>query len=258
MSRPRNKNYPKIWGPAVHFVLRAPQPREAKNPLFLVPDMRLCQVWQPKCKFWEPPDQAQRSPGPFGPGTPKESEKSPKGRPAPESPRVPKECATESEKSPKTQLRTSFWTPFGLRGALFGDSGAPRGGTLFGLFWGSGPRRARETSVPGRGVPNASYLRSDFEIAAIALQCPGAFECWLSLLRSDILFPSEAPLPDPTPTPPQHPETDPKQTRNRAETEPNGAKSSRNGARRSRNGPKSSFPSFDGRGVCRGWGGGGL
>ena len=45
---------------------------------------------------------------------PKESEKSPKGRPAPGSPRVPKECATESEKSPKTQLRTLF--------GLFSDS----------------------------------------------------------------------------------------------------------------------------------------
>ena len=38
---------------------------------------------------------------------------------------------------------------FGFCGALFGDSGAPRGGTpfrtLFGLFWGSGPE--------GRGRP---------------------------------------------------------------------------------------------------------
>ena len=74
--------------------------------------------------------EAQRSPGPFGPGTPKESEKSPKGCPAPGSPRVPKECATESEKSPKgvRSCKLRFWTLFGLRGGLFGDSGAPRGG----------------------------------------------------------------------------------------------------------------------------------
>ena len=63
---------------------------------------------------------------------------------------------------------------------------------------------------------------------------------------------TEAPLPDPTPTPPNTP----KRTRNRPETEPNGAKRSRNGAKRSRNGPKSSFLGWDGRGVCRGGGGG--
>ena len=65
---------------------------------------------------------------------------------------------------------------------------------------------------------------------------------------------TEAPLPDPT----QHPEKDPKRTRNRAETEPNGAKRSRNGAKRSRNGPKSSFSGWDGRGLCRGRVGGGV
>ena len=58
------------------------------------------------------------------------------GPPASGSPRVPEECAPESEKSPK-RVR-SFWTLFGLRGALFGDSGAPRGpeasGHPFGLF----------------------------------------------------------------------------------------------------------------------------
>ena len=62
-----------------------------------------------------------------------------------------------------------------------------------------------------------------------------------------------APLPDPT----QHPETDPKRTRNRSETEPNGAKRSRNGAKQSRNGPKSSFSGWDGRGVRQGIAGGG-
>ena len=51
-----------------------------------------------------------------------------------------------------------FWTLFGLRGALFGDSGAPRGQrprgtlfTLFGLFWGSG-REGPGSTLRGRGV----------------------------------------------------------------------------------------------------------
>ena len=66
---------------------------------------------------------------------------------------------------------------------------------------------------------------------------------------------TEAPLPDPTPTPPNTP----KRTRNGPETDPkrseNRAKRSPNGAKRSRNGPKSSFSGWDGRGVCRGRGG---
>ena len=58
----------------------------------------------------------------------------------PQSPqRVRHGVRKESTNSPKLR----FWTLFGLRGALFGDSGASRGGTpfrtLFGLFWGSGP-----------------------------------------------------------------------------------------------------------------------
>ena len=67
------------------------------------------------------------------------------------SPRVPEECAPESEKSTKTQLRTLF--------GLFSDSGAHSSGTLgrpgtpfrtlFGLFWG----RAREPIRAGRGGP---------------------------------------------------------------------------------------------------------
>ena len=41
------------------------------------------------------------SPGPFGPGTPEESEKSPERVPRGRAPKVPKECAPESQKSPK-------------------------------------------------------------------------------------------------------------------------------------------------------------
>ena len=88
-------------------------------------------------------------PGPSGPEPQKSPKRVRKGVPAPPaagSPRSPKECAPESEKSPKTQLRTLF--------RLFSDSGAhslgtlglPGAGgrgtplwTLFGLVWGSGP-----------------------------------------------------------------------------------------------------------------------
>ena len=67
-------------------------------------------------KVGHPPGQAQRSSGPFGPGTPKESAKSPKACPPRGSPRVPKECATESEKSPKREgpgrpLCLARWCP---------------------------------------------------------------------------------------------------------------------------------------------------
>ena len=67
-------------------------------------------------------------------------------KPPPQSPqRVRPGVRKESKKSPKLR----FWTLlFGLRGALFGDSGGGASGagglgtplrTLFGLFWGSGP-----------------------------------------------------------------------------------------------------------------------
>ena len=79
-----------------------------------------------------------------------------------------------------------------------------------------------------------------------------------SVRRVDILFPYRSPSPRPHPDPTQHPETDPKRSRKGAEKEPNGAKRSRNGAKRSRNGPKFSFSGWDGRGVCRGRGGGGV
>ena len=76
-----------------------------------------------------------------------------------------------------------------------------------------------------------------------------------------------APLPDPTPTPPrphpdptQHPEKDPKRTRNRPQTEPNGAKWSRrepNGAEMDRNrafrgGTGGGFVGVGGVGGCKG------
>ena len=65
----------------------------------------------------------------------------------------------ESKKSPKLRLGTLF----GLRGALFGDSGAPRGQTSrdtlsnsFRTLLGFRARRAQETSVPGQAVPKSA------------------------------------------------------------------------------------------------------
>ena len=78
----------------------------------------------------------------------------------------------ESKKSPKLR----FWTLFGLRGALFGDSGAPGAGrpgtpfrTLFGLFSDSfgvpGPKGPGALCARRGGVPNAecSSFASDFD-----------------------------------------------------------------------------------------------
>ena len=70
------------------------------------------------------------SPGPFGPGTPEESEKSPERVPRGGTPRVPEECTAESEKSPKRVRKSGF--------GLFSDSFEPPGRTLRGL-WGSRP-----------------------------------------------------------------------------------------------------------------------
>ena len=95
-------------------------------------------------KVWgrNPPGLAQRAPGPFGPGTPKESERVSRGL----WPQGPKECAPESEKSLK-RVRTCVFGLFSDSGAhslgTLGLPGASGPGTpfrtLFGLFWGSGP-----------------------------------------------------------------------------------------------------------------------
>ena len=72
---------------------------------------------------------------------------------------LPGPSGPEPRKSPERVRKVvpglepqSFWTLFGLRGALFGDSGALRGrrprDTLSDSF------RTRKPSVPGRGVPN--------------------------------------------------------------------------------------------------------
>ena len=92
------------------------------------------------------------SPGPFGPGTPEESEKSPERVPRGRAPKVPKECAPKSQKSLKRVRKSGF--------TLFSDSFETPGRTLW-AFLGTCPgvlfpdsfrtlpgfraRRARET-----------------------------------------------------------------------------------------------------------------
>ena len=91
-----------------------------------------------KGKCWEPPDQAQRSLGPFGPRTPKESEKSPKGCPAASGPGKPQSPQRVRHGlmawSPKrVQKRSfglfldSFRTPWRTLCGLFSDSFGVRG-----------------------------------------------------------------------------------------------------------------------------------
>ena len=87
------------------------------------PDLRLA-----------PPHTGSRS---FGPGTQEESEKSPERVLRARAPKVPKECAPESQKSPKSVRKSGFRlfrTLLRLRARSFGTFGALAQGTLFGLF----------------------------------------------------------------------------------------------------------------------------
>ena len=88
-----------------------------------------------------------------------------------------------------------------------------------------------------QGNPNLSKICRNLKNSGVRWAlCP---------LCSNILFLTEAPLPDPTPTPPNTP----KRTRN-------GPEQTRKGRRRTQNGPKSSSLGWDGRLVCRDGGGG--
>ena len=110
---------------------------------------------------WARPTQGL--PGPAGPRTPEESEKSPERVPRDRAPKVPKECAPESQKSPKRVQKSSFETLCGLfwaPGRTLSDFWGPvlgySFGTLFGLLRGSRARRARRPSV-GRGQLQIMY-----------------------------------------------------------------------------------------------------
>ena len=74
------------------------------------------------------PRPTQGLPGPSGPEPPEESEMSPERVPRYRAPKVPKECAPESQKSPKRVRKSGF--------RLFSDSFETAGATLFRHFWG--------------------------------------------------------------------------------------------------------------------------
>ena len=118
--------------------------------------MLLC--WQQCCDRPRPPHRGLA--GPSGP----EPRKSPKRVPQGRAPKVPKECAPESQKSPKkspkVQVLDSFRTLSRLRGALFGHFWGPFPGVLFPDSFRTLPgfraRRARE-SLCGAG-PIATFV----------------------------------------------------------------------------------------------------
>ena len=111
------------------------------------------------------------SPGPFGPGSPKESEKSPE--------RVPRKTTPESRKSAprslkrvgkesESQVLDSLRTLLRLRGALFRDSGSPSPGNSFRdsfrTLSGSRARRVRETLCQAGPIlrPVAKLKKKDY------------------------------------------------------------------------------------------------
>ena len=77
----------------------------------------------------------------------------------PGEPQSPQRVRYGVRKESKNAASDSFWSLFGLRGALFGDSGAPRAGarfrTLFGDFFGvPGPKGPGHLCAwPGRSQP---------------------------------------------------------------------------------------------------------
>ena len=111
--------------------------------------------------FRKPPAWHRVLPGPSGPEPQKSPKRVRKGVPGPPAgePQSPQRVRPGVRKESTNTASDSFLTLFGLPGALFGDSGAPRGRrpretlrTLSKL--GFRAQRAREDSVPGRGVPN--------------------------------------------------------------------------------------------------------
>ena len=95
--------------------------------------------------------------GPFGPGTPEESGKSPERVPGAGPQKCPKSAPRSLKrvrKESESQILDSFRTLSTLRGALFGHFWGPAPGysfrTLSGLFWGFGPEGPGRPCV-GRG-----------------------------------------------------------------------------------------------------------
>ena len=137
VSSSRNMPLPSyISSPEMH-----PQRKTALPNPFAMPNFPFSHGVVEEFFCWEPPGLAQGSPGPFSPEpreSPKRVRKSVPGPPVLECPKVPKECALESEKSLKTQLRTLVGLFSDSRAHSFGTLGHPGSGgrrdTLFGLF----------------------------------------------------------------------------------------------------------------------------
>ena len=139
-------------------------PQNGRVPLINVRENRT-----PRKKSAPPPDKRQKngtflslalrsalphtgSPGPFRPRTPEESEKSPERVPRGRAPKVPKECAPESQKSPKRVRKSgfrlfsdSFETPGRTLSALLGPCPGVLFPDSFRTLRGFWARRARET-----------------------------------------------------------------------------------------------------------------
>ena len=109
-------------------------------------------------KFCNPARPLQESPGPSGPGIPKESQKSLPGLPAPGS----KKCPKQSRNSLRSLKTVYFETPetvSRLFRTLFGPRGRKAPGDSFETLSGFRARRARETPVRGgRGSSEQVYL----------------------------------------------------------------------------------------------------
>ena len=117
-------------------------------------------------RFRNPPAWHRGLLGPSGPEhqksperVRKESERVSRGL-RPREPQNPERVRPGVRKESKNAASDSFQTLFGLRGALFGTLGLRPRDTVsdsFRALLGLRARRAREPSVPGRGVPNARY-----------------------------------------------------------------------------------------------------
>ena len=95
------------------------------------------------------PRPTQGLPGPSARNPRRVRKKSGKRR----TPKVLKECALESQKSPKSSLSDSFWTlsPGRTLSGLWGPALGYSFRTLLGGIWGSGPEGSGRPSCLGRG-----------------------------------------------------------------------------------------------------------
>ena len=80
--------------------------------------------WKIFFVIFNAPTRHRGLPGPKGPEPPKGVRKESERAPRPGEPQSPQRVRHGVQKESKNAASDSFWTLFGLRGALFGDSGA--------------------------------------------------------------------------------------------------------------------------------------